>query len=202
MHQYYRYFKGLSLTFNTYGFYPHPAFAKTVLPSFSDQEIVDCIRCSTTVITSKAKVTKMLHQASNGKYFEGYINKDNPLIYDTMYPVLTISSDDIDESGNIKIGGFGRIRSDKSGVDIVYSKNLSKARLEECITEGKPFGLGVSKSESKSGYDVIDITEPLSRHCAEELSKMRATKMPGTVYAITRITSGAADGATDDATDV
>lgn len=163
------------------GFYVQDCVAKTVLPNFTEEQIINNWRHGNTFARGIGSSSITLTRTPQGIIVASYADKRNPTVQLTQFPVYTIDFDTQDQSGNIVVGYLSKINPDMSSVTLQNAIVVSSVDLQDMMDHGTPL------QASSPDMQVVDITRLINTAFAGQLSVMGHDAMPGSVYAYRRI---------------
>ncbi len=163
------------------GFYVQDCVAKTVLPNFTEERIIQNWRHGNTFARGIGSSSITLTRTPQGIIVASYADKRNPTVQLTQFPVYTIDFDTQDQSGNIVVGYLSKINPDMSSVTLQNAIVISSVDLQNMMDQGIPL------QASSPDMQVVDITTLINTAFAGQLSVMGHDAMPGSVYAYRRI---------------
>ena len=172
----------------TIGVYVDGIHPKTVKPGFTEQKVISNLRDGRSVATSPVNQNFNISEVSPNEFVASYKNKSNQLIEDTQYPILVVDTNVQDNSGNVYIGKFAKLKSKAFSKDGFDTENESPVKipnstLDSMMRAGERLGI------KKEGYSFFDITPQITSYLFPYLDSMGQTKLPGDVYAIKKFES-------------
>ena len=156
--------------------------SKTVRIGLTENLIIEDFKNSITVASSPDNKKFRISKTLNNNYVGSYQDKDNPLIYATQFPVLVISSKQIDQDGKIYVGQFikaSQIRSlNQKNTDYFDNHEfyITHDDLVHIINESRLFDSRVN--------DVVfaDVTDKLNGYFKADLDNLGMTGFPVPIY--------------------
>lgn len=113
-------------------------------------------------------------QAPDGRFYGSHPNLSNPLIINSLFPlVVAIKDSAASPSQPVKVGTIKKMSPKKTKLEKEYSITLSPKTWTNMITKGSQ----LSPVEGAS-VNIVNITEPLSRHCAKDIKAAELIKLP------------------------
>ena len=146
---------------------------KTVQDGFDHPEILNIKNQSQVVATSDQGKFQVL-QTPDGKFYGCHPNTRNPLIINSLFPIVAVKKDPTLSASNfVEMGSIKKMSPGKTNLEREYFIRLSQEQFGNMINEG------VSLSQvAGASVNIVNITEPLSRHFAADIAAAELIKLP------------------------